>query len=290
MKVVKFLTAIVLLLVLVIGLSSVYTVREMEYAMVKQFGAVVAVEDTPGLKFKVPFIQSVQKVSKATMDYDMAASDVITSDKKSMIADSYVLWRVTDPVAYLRTLGAVEGRALERIEAAVYNATKNVISARTQDQIIEARGEELTRLVTSEANSDIADYGIEVITAEIKALDLPSDNKAAVYTRMISERQNIAAGYTAQGNSEAQKIRNETDRDVAVMLADAQKQAEIIIAEGEAEYMAILQDAYNTKDKAEFYNYIRSLDALKATLVGDNKTIILDKDSELAQILYGAVK
>jgi membrane protease subunit HflC len=104
---------------------------------------------------------------------------------------------------------------------------------------------------------------------------------------MISERQNIAASYTAQGESEAQKIRNETDKKVTVMVADANKNAEILIAEGEAEYMKILQEAYNTEEKADFYNYIRSLDALKASLSGKEKTIMLDKDSELAKILYG---
>ena len=160
----------------------------------------------------------------------------------------------------------------------------------SQDEIIEARGEKLTQLLTDEANSDIGDYGIEVVVAEIKSLDLPDDNKEAVYTRMISERQNIAASYKAQGESEAQKIRNETDKNVIVMKADAQKQAEILEAEGEAEYMKILQEAYNTSEKADFYNFTRSLDAFKKSLSGSNNTVILDKDSELAGLLYGGVK
>ncbi|MBR0153151.1 MAG: protease modulator HflC [Lachnospiraceae bacterium] len=264
-----------------------YTVAPNQYAAVRQFGKIVKIESEPGLKVKTPFIQSVQKVSAATTLYDVPISDVITKDKKSMIADNYVLWKVVDPVKYIRTLDAIDARAEERIEAAVYNALKNVISSMTQDEVIEARGERLTQMLTNEANSDIGDYGIVVITAEIKALDLPDDNKAAVYTRMISERQNIAASYTAQGEAEAQKIRNETDREVTVMLANANKTAEIRQAEGEAEYMKILKEAYNTPEKAEFYNYIRSLDALKASLAGGNKTILLDKDSELARILYG---
>jgi membrane protease subunit HflC len=142
-------------------------------------------------------------------------------------------------------------------------------------------------MLTDEANSDIGDYGIEVITAEIKSLDLPDDNKEAVYDRMISERQNIAASYTAQGEAEAQKIRNETDKTVTVMKANANKDAEILVAEGEAEYMRILQEAYNTKDKEDFYSFTRSLDAFQKSLSGGEKTIILDKDSELVKILYG---
>ncbi len=288
-KLIAKIAAVVLgIAVLLIAAGSFYTVPQKQYAAVRQFGRIVEIKDTPGLKFKIPFIQNVQRISAATILYDIPASDVITRDKKSMIADNYVLWRVTDPTKYIRTLDAVELRAEERIEAAVYNALKNVISSMSQDEVIEARGERLTVLITEEANSDITDYGIEIIQSEIKSLDLPDDNKESVYERMISERQNIAATYKAEGNAEAQKIRNQADRDVSVMKADARRQAAIIEGEAEAEYMKILEEAYNTAAKADFYNYIRSLDALKLSMTGSNKTIILDKDSELAKILYGS--
>ena len=215
--------ALVVILAAVGLTGSLYTVQPNEYVAIQQFGKVVKVVEEPGLNMKVPFLQSIRTISKATKLYDVPLSDVITRDKKSMIADNYVLWKVTDPVKYLRTLDAVEERAEERIEAAVYNALKNVISSMSQDEVIEARGEKLTQLLTDEANSDIGDYGILVITAEIKALDLPDDNKAAVYDRMISERQNIAASYTAEGEMEAQKIRNDTDRTVTIMQAEAER-------------------------------------------------------------------
>lgn len=267
--------------------NTLYTVKPNQYVAIRQFGKVVNIVNTPGLKAKVPFIQSTQYIFSATRLYDVPLSDVITKDKKSMIADNYVLWKVTDATKYIRTLDAVDGRAEERIEAAVYNAQKRTISSMTQDELIEARGEKLNQMLTKEANSDIGDYGINIISTEIKALDLPDDNKNAVYERMISERQNIAASYKAQGEADAQKIKNEADKEVVEIEAEAKKKAEILIAEGEAEYMKILQNAYNTSDKADFYNYIRSLDALKASLKGDNKTIILDKNSEIARILYG---
>ena len=189
---------------------------------------------------------------------------------------------------YIRTLDAIGSRAEERIEAAVYNALKNVISSMNQDEVIEARGEKLTQMLTAEANSDIDDYGILILVTEIKALDLPDDNKEAVYERMISERENIAAAYRAQGEAEAQKIKNETDKTTSVMKSNAYKDAQVLVAEGEAEYMNILREAYNTEEKADFYNFLRSLDALDTTLKGSNKTIILDKDSELVKILYGS--
>ena len=282
------LIAVILVLVLVVLLyNSLYTVQPKQYVAVRQFGRIVSVVDEPGLKVKVPFIQNIQRISAATILYDIPASDVITKDKKSMISDNYVLWHVTNPTLYIQTLNAVQARAEERIEAAVYNSLKKILSNMTQDEIIAARGERLTQLITDDANGDILVYGIEIIQSQIKALDLPEDNKAAVFTRMISERENIAAGYTAEGAAEAQKIRNETDRKVTVMTAEAEKEAAAILADGESEYMRILQEAYNTADKADFYNYTRSLDALKASLAGGNKTIMLDKDSELARILYG---
>lgn len=287
-KVIKRTALIVIFVAAAIILfNSLYTVKYNNYALVKRFGKVTRIDDNPGLHIKTPFIENVQLVYSGTRVYDIPTSDVITKDKKSMIADDYVLWKVTDPVKYYKTLGAVDARAEERIDAAVYNATKNTISSMTQDEVIAARGAQLTDTITNEANSDIADYGIVILTAEIKALDLPDDNKNAVYERMISERQNIAASYTAKGESEAQMIKNETNKEVTITIANAEKDAERIIAEGEAEYMRILSEAYNDPAKAEFYNYLRGLDALKASLKSTGNILMLDKDSELVKILYG---
>ena len=268
---------------------SFYIVGPNEYAAVFKFGKIISVTDTPGIKYKIPSVHTVRYISKKLHLYDIPRSGVITKDKKSMIADNYVTWRVIDPVKYVQTLNAIEARARERIEAAVYNAVKNVISSMTQDEVIEARGGKLSTKIAQDSNSDIGIYGIEIVQTEVKALDLPNDNKSAVYERMISERQNIAASYTAEGNSEAQKIRNRTDREAAVKLAEAKQSADILAAEGEVEYMKILQTAYNTPEKAEFYNFLRSLDALKKSFNGKGeKIIMLDKNSELGKIVVGS--
>jgi len=275
-------------LLLIICLFGVYTVKENEYAVIRQFAKIQNIEDTPGLKIKIPFIQSVEKISKALIFYDIPESDVLTSDKKSLVVDNYVLWKVVDPAAYIRTLGGVSLRAEERIEAATYNAVKNTISSMSQDDVIASRGDILNSKITSRANTDIGQYGIEIVTAQIKTLSIPADNQNAVYERMISERQNIAASYEANGKAEAQKIKNATDKDIALLKAEAKKNADILIAEGEQEYMKILQNAYNSAEKADFYEYARGLDALKESLKNaKNKTIILDKNSELAKILQG---
>lgn len=280
------LAAIAVFIGAIVFFASIYTVKPMESAIIVRLGKAQGTVTETGLHAHAPFIESTVKIYMGDMLYDMPRSDVITADKKSMIADNYVIWSVTDPVKYYQTLGGVQGRAEERVEAAVYNATKNTISSMTQDEIIAARGMTLTNAITTASNSDISQYGIIIEIAEIKALDLPDNNKTAVYNRMISERQNIAAGYTAQGNKDAQLVINDTDKQAAIIIADAEAKAAIIRAEGEAEYMKILSAAYNDPDKAAFYNYLRGLDALEALAKSDS-TIILDKDSEYAKILYG---
>ena len=288
----KITITIIIAAVLLVGLlvlsGCFFKVNPNEFVVVRQLGKIVSVTDEQGLHGKTPIFQSTERISKEVRFYDIPESDVITKDKKSMVIDNFALWRITDPTAYIRTLNGVELRATERIDAAVYNAVKKIISTMTQDEIIESRGSSLNERITAESNSDITQYGIEIITAQIKTLSLPRTNEQAVFERMISERQNIAAGYIANGDAAAQKIKNETDKEVAVLLADANKKALVLEAEGEEEYMKILQDAYNSEEKAEFYEYIRGLDALKKSFSGSTeKTIILDKDSELVKILNG---
>lgn len=283
----KFIVIFALILATIVSSSCFVVTNENEYSLIRQFGKIVAVEDEAGVTFKIPFVQSVDKLPKQTLLYDLSPSDVITSDKKTMICNSYVLWRITDPLKFAQTLNSSIANAESRLNTIVYNSTKNVISANTQNDVISGRDGELSEAVIANIGNNLEEYGIELLAFETKQLDLPSDNKAAVYERMISERDNIAATYTAQGSSQAQIIRNATDKEVTVMLSEAEKNAEIIIAEGEAEYMRILSEAYADASKQEFYSFVRSLDALKITMSGENKTLILSPESPIAQIFYG---
>ena len=281
----KVIIAIVALVLLILVGNTAFIVKENQYGLVKQFGKIEKVIGEPGIYFKLPVIQEVDYVSKELLLYDIAKSDVITKDKKSMIVDSFVLWRITDPKTFAQTLNSSAANAEGRIDVSVYNAIKSVISSMTQSDIIAARGQELKNYIMANVSS-IGQYGIEITSIEIKLLDLPEDNKDAVFERMISERENIAATYTAEGNAEAQVIRNTTDKEAALLISEAEKDAEILKAEGEAEYMRIMSEAYNDEEKADFYSFTRSLDALKNSITGDNKTIILDKDSPIAQLFY----
>lgn len=287
MKTFKNVTLIaIIFLLLIIGSSCFVITQEDEYSLIRQFGKVDHVVTEAGVSFKLPFVQTVDKLPKQTLLYDLASSDVITSDKKTMITDSYILWHITDPLKFAQTLNSSISNAESRLDTIVYNSTKNVIGSMTQEDVISGRDGQLSAAVLANIGNALDQYGIELLAFETKHLDLPSDNKAAVYERMISERDNIAATYTAEGNSEAQIIRNNTDREVTIMISEAEKQAEILIAEGEAEYMRILSEAYADPSRTEFYTFVRSLDAIKISMTGDNKTLILSADSPIARIFY----
>lgn len=283
----KIILGIISIIAFITIASSVVITQENEYKLIRQFGKVNSVISEPGLCFKVPFIQTADTLPKEILLYDLSESDVITMDKKTMITDSYVLWRISDPLIFAQTLNSSIANAESRIDTTVYNAIKNIISSMTQNDVISGRDTELTQMLMENIGSSMEQYGITLLTVETKRLDLPSDNKAAVYERMISERDKIAATYTAEGDSEAKMIQNTTDQEVAISISSAEAQAESIIAEGEAEYMRILSEAYADASRSEFYAFVRALDAAKIALKGENKTLILPADSPIAQIFMG---
>ena len=330
----------VLIAAYIIGnLSAVITYPD-QYKVIKTMGKISRVTTEPGFSLRIPLIQSETTISKARQLYDIAPTEIYTSDKKKMEVDAYIIWRVTDPTKFTQTLNASEASAESKISAMVYGALKTTVSATTQEELIASRdaaldkredddlhdvevqditsedlaedGQDQTQTTTEPGETDdgmsVIDentrvislsnkiieqlqkdydpeqYGIEIQLVKIKKLDLPEENKDAVYNRMITERKNIAAAYKAQGEPEAQKIRNTTDRETAVMISEAEARADRLEAEGEAEYMRILSDAYNDPDKAEYYLFVRQLDAAKKSLENGNTTLFLDSDSPLASV------
>ena len=278
---------VIILLAVILLSSALVITRPNEFTVIKQFGAVVRIVDEPGASFKLPFIQTTQKIPNTLMLYDLAVSDVITSDKKSMIADCFVTWHVTDPQKFIESLSASVANAEFRINTVVYNSLKTTISSMTQETVISGRDGRLAEAILANCDDTFGQYGIDITAIETKTLDMPAENKAAVYQRMISEREKIAAQYTADGEYEAQKTRNAADKEAEILLSEAEAEAIIIRAEGDAEYMSILAAAYDTPEKAEFYTFMIALDAAKESLTGGGKTLILDETSPLAQIFYG---
>ncbi|MBE6688333.1 MAG: protease modulator HflC [Ruminococcaceae bacterium] len=286
----KFIIIAIVMLIIIgaVALSCLYTVAENQYACLVRFSKIIDVQDTAGLHFKLPFVDTVRYFPKTIMIYDIAPSEVLTKDKKSMTVDSYVLWKISDPLTFYKTLGTTN-EAENRLDVTTYTAFKITLGAIDQQEIINqeegAKRNQIYNDITNQVTQSINSYGIEVVDVKLKRLDLPADNEQAVYTRMISERNQMAASFTAEGNEEATKIRNEVDRTVNIMISDAQLEAERIIAEGEAEYMRILAQTYSSPEKQEFYNFIRALDALKISLSGGDKTVILGADSPLAKVI-----
>lgn len=283
----KFFIAIFVIAALWLVCNPVVITRANEYSLIKQFGEVVRVESEAGPSLRIPFIQTVQKIPNHKMISDLYPSDVTTKDKKVMTVDSFVIWEINDPVKYLSSLNASEEKAEIRLGNVVYNSIKNVLSSTNQADIISGRDGNLALTITNNIGNVMDSYGIKITAVETKKLDLPDSNKESVYQRMISERNNIAAQYEADGDYQSSLIKNDTDKTVKETVAKAEAEAEKIKADGEAKYMQILSGAYNDESKADFYNYVRSLDALKISLKGEDKTIILNQNSELARILSG---
>lgn len=278
-----------ILLFILIIIFSLFTVttEPNEYTVIRQFGEVVRINENEsgknGLSFKIPFIQGTSSIPNTVLMYDLPISNVITSDKKTMISDCFALYQISDPILYIRTLNQSISSAESRIDVNVYNGLNNTISNTLQQDVISGRNGALVQSIMINIGNDLNTYGIELLSVETKKLDLPDSNKESVFTRMITEREKIAVEYTANGSKEAQEIRNEADREASITISIAKKEADQIKAEGEAQYMSIISAAYDSPEKAEFYNFVRALDAAKLALT-EGDVLYLDEDSPLASI------
>ena len=286
----KILILVIAVLAIIVLSESLFTVRENEYACTVRFSAIIDTTAEAGLHFKVPFIDSVKYFPNTTMLYDIPPSEVLTSDKQNMTVDCYILWSISDPKLFYQALGTT-GVAEQRLDALTNNELKTVMGTLAQADIINmedgAKRNEIYEGIAADVDALAQVYGIRVEDVKIKRFDLPDSNLQAVYDRMISERNQMAEKYTADGNYEASIIRNDVDKTVNILVSNAEAEAAKLVAEGEAEYMRLLAEAFDSEDKQDFYQFTIALDALKASLTGSEKTIILDGDSQLAQILAG---
>ncbi len=287
----KTIIALVIIVLAVVLLSeSVFTVRENEFACTVRFSAIIDTTAEAGLHFKVPFVDSVKYFPNTTMLYDIPPSEVLTSDKQNMTVDCYILWSISDPKLFYQTLGST-GVAEDRLDNLTYNELKTVMGTLAQADIINmndgAERNEIYEGISTSVDGEALKYGIHVEDVKIKQFDLPDSNLTAVYSRMISERNQMAEKYTADGEYEASLIMNEVDKQVNIIVSDAQVEAARLEAEGEAEYMRLLAEAYDTPEKQDFYEFMLALDALQASLTGTGNTVILGPDSALAGLLLG---
>lgn len=285
----KYIYSVVALIVAIILLAqSIFIVHEGEYRAVIRFGEASRVYEDPGMKFKIPFIENTRSLPKYQMVYDSQSNEVLTLDKKPIIVDNYTVWRIKNVHQFLRTLQTMNS-AEDRLGAAVYSTVRRKLSATNYGDIIStdtARGN-LNDIITDEvveAMTTIGNTGIEIIDVRIKRTDLPEQNKASVYNRMISDRRSIAALYLSEGDEQSRKITSAADREANILVAEADARAKQIIAEGEQEAARIYNEAYNANP--EFYKLYRTLDSYLTSFDGE-PVIMMPIDSPYAQILLG---
>ncbi|QJD83396.1 protease modulator HflC [Cohnella herbarum] len=275
------------IVVIILGAGSLFVVKEGEYKVVLKFGEAMRVEESPGLHFKIPFIESLSKLPKYQMTYESNPTTILTKDKKPIIVDNYTVWRINNPQSFLKTVQTLGG-GIQRIDEAVYNSVRRKLSEINYDNIISENTERGN--INDDITNDVADaivrdnYGIEIIDVRIKRTDLPEGNKQSVYNRMISDRESIAARYLSEGDEESRKITSKADRTATELLAQAQADAKKIIAQGEQEAAQIYNEAYG-KDP-EFYNFYRTLQSYVKTLENE-PVIMLPIDSPYTRILLG---
>ncbi len=279
----KILTAIGVILVF-LGLTSIFIVDETEQVVVLQFGKPVRIITEPGLHMKVPFpIQEKNVFDNRLLEYDSPPEEILSKDKKSLIVDNYVRWKIVDPLQFLKTVQAIP-TALSRMDDIVYSELRRELGTHDMVEIITENREELMEKVTVASNKATQDYGIEVLDVRIRRVDLPSQNEESIYARMDAERKRQANKFRSEGEEEAQKIRATTDRDKTIILADAYKQAERIRGEGDAKAVEVYADAYSADPK--FYEFVRTLDAYKK-IIDDKTMLVLPSDSRLFKLLLG---
>jgi modulator of FtsH protease HflC len=279
---------VILIALIIFLLTNVFVVKEGEYRVIRQFGEVVRIENTPGLSYKIPFVQSVSTLPKYQMTYDVSEAEINTKDKKRIIIDNYAIWRIQDPKKMIANARTVEN-AESRMEEFIYSVVRAELGQLNYDEIINdeksSRGS-LNDRVTEKVNELLTNdnYGIVLVDVRMKRTDLPAENEQSVYTRMISERESKAQEYLSMGDAQKNRIEADTDREVKEMLAKAQADAEVIRAEGEGEAARIYNESFS-KD-ASFYELYRTLETYKTT-INNKSVIVIPSDSPYARLLMG---
>jgi len=270
------------ILIAILGLSTVFTIDETRQVVILQFGEPVRIIKMPGLHFKLPApLQVAQHFDDRLLEYDVAPEEILSKDKKSLIVDNYVRWRIIDPLLFLQTV-QTEPIAKTRIDDIVYSELRRELGTHNMSEIITENRELIMEKVTRESAIATKPYGIEVVDVRLKRVDLPQNNEQSIYRRMQAERIRQANKFRSEGEEESQKIKASTDKDKTIILANAYKEAEEVKGEGEAKAVDIYARAFS-KDP-DFYEFYRTLETYKIIL--DKKTtLVLPTNSKLFDIL-----
>ena len=276
-----------LLVIIVLGLivffTTVFTVDERQQVVILQFGDPIRTITEPGLHFKLPVpFQNIVRFDDRLLEYDVSPEEVLSKDKKSLIVDNYVRWKITNPLVFLQTVQAIP-TAITRMDDIIYSELRRELGTHNMTEIITETREEIMEKVTENSDKATDQYGIEDVDVRIKRVDLPKENEQSIYARMEAERNRQANKFRSEGDEEAQKIRASTEKDKTIILAVAYKESQEIRGLGEAQALEIYAKAFN-KD-VDFYEFLRTLETYKK-VIDDKTTLVLPADSKLFKMLY----
>ncbi|MCF7954612.1 MAG: protease modulator HflC [Phycisphaerae bacterium] len=278
----KLITILVLAAIAVFLFSqSLFTVDETEQVILTQLGKYVKTVPDPGLYLKIPFLQNTEKFENRVLEYDAAAAEILTSDKKKLVIDNYARWQIANPLKFYQTVRSEAG-AQERLDDIIFSEIREELARHTLTEIVAENRNSLMETVTSQCREKADEYGIDIIDVRIKRADLPSEVAHSVYARMKAERDRIAKKYRSEGEEEAVKIRASTDKEKTIMLAESYQIAEKLKGEGDAGAIKIYAEAF--EQDPEFYAFVKTLETYEKSLKKDT-TIILPADSEFFKYL-----
>jgi membrane protease subunit HflC len=266
-----------ILLAIVVGYGAMFTVHQNEQALVLQFGEPITTVETPGLHFKIPFVQNVEYFDRRVLDYDPPAEEVIAADQKRLVVDTYTRFRIVNPLRFYQTVGSELG-IRNRLGALVSGSLRRVVGNVTLASILSAERAQIMEDIRKQVNTEAQAFGIDVVDVRIRHADLPEANNQAIFARMQSEREREAKEFRAQGAELAQRIRSRADREKVVILAEAQRQSQITRGEGDSDSIRIYADAFN-KDP-DFFAFYRTLQAYREALGNGDTTMVLAPDSD----------
>ena len=276
-----------LIVIFIVGVfvvrASIFTVDEREHALKFRFGEIVQSDYEPGIHFKIPFINDVMKYPDRILNYDQSEEKFLTGEKKNLIVDYFITWRIVDAGQYYRATGGDEIFALERLSAIVKEGIKAQFSQRTVQEVVSAERSELMEGMLVQARESAPALGIEVVDVRVMRIDLSDEVSGSVYSRMQQERARVASQLRAEGAEDAARIQAEADRERTIILAEAYRDSERIRGEGDANAADTYAQAYT--QNAEFYSFYRSMQAYRQSLGREQDVLVLDPNSEFFQFL-----
>ena len=286
MKGVKFIIPAIVLIAVVV-FQSLFIVQEISQAIVLQFGDPKKIVTKAGLNFKLPFIQNVVYLDKRILNLDNDPEEVIAADQKRLIVDAFARFKIIDPLKFYISVGN-ERVARSRLSTIINSRIRGVLGTQELATLLSTDRARQMQLIQSQVNEEAKNFGIEIVDVRIKRADLPQANSDAIYKRMQTEREREAKEFRAQGAEIAQKIRSTADKDVTVLLAEANKKSEIMKGEGDGLRNKIFADAFG-KDP-QFFGFYRAMQAYEKALIGGETSLVLSPDSEFFKFFGKSIK